>query len=344
MIASAPGVAPPQERHITLLVAGLFSGGDGEGTDTSVPARVRRLLARADRIPQTITGLEERLFALFGVAAESGRDLPVAAVTCVADLDVIDGDWWVRADPVYLEPRRDHLVLHACPELDAAEAGQLVTELNTFLAQDGWQLRATHPQRWYLKPPAAAEIATTAIGAAIGRDIYPLLPRGPDQRRWRTRLNELQILLHNAPVNAARIAQGRLPANSVWFWGSGRLPELGPGPVCWTTVWADDPLSLGLARLAGHPARPLPPETGQGLRTACQGNDLVVLGDPANVTDTRHLRINDWLMPLAESVDRGELDSLTVLADAGPKFHYRRRHRLRVWRRARPLSAWRGAA
>jgi len=72
----------------------------------------------------------ERLFALFGIAPEAGQDLPVAAVTRVADMGVIDREWWIRADPVYLEAGHDSLVLHAGLGLTPDEAAQLVAELN----------------------------------------------------------------------------------------------------------------------------------------------------------------------------------------------------------------------
>ena len=342
MNADSPAVAFPTEKHVTLLMAGLFSIDGKEDASRPASARLHRLLARADRVPHAATGIEARLFGLFGVTPEHDRDLPVAAVTRVIDLDARDSEWWLRADPVYLEAHRDRLVLRAGETLDRSEAEQLVAELGAFLAQDGCQLLAPHPQRWYLKPPTQADIATTAISDAIGRDIYPLLPRGPDQRRWRTRLSELQTLLHRSAVNATREAQGRLPVNSLWFWGSGRLPQL--GPVNWSTVWADDPLTLGLARSAGHPSRPLPPEAEQVLAAAGPGNELVVLGNPAERTNATLHRIDDWLDPLIEAVHRGALGSLTLLTDVGPGFCYRRRHRLRVWRHTRPLSAWHGAA
>ena len=47
-------------------------------------------------------------------------------------------------------------------------------------------------------------------------------------------LNEVQVLLHQHPLNAARQTRGLPPVNSVWFWGAGRLPAPGPSP---TAAW-----------------------------------------------------------------------------------------------------------
>ncbi len=335
MNAALSAIEVPSTRQVTLVAPGLFKGTEAEA---GAPAAfLQRLLARADHEPRSITGFEARLFDLFGVLPEPGRDLPVAAVTRVADMGVVDNNWWIRADPVYLEPRRDSLILRAVSGLSAGEAERLAAELNESLALDGWLLRAPHPQRWYLKPPAEAEIVTTALADTVGRDIAPLLPRGPGHKAWHTRLNELQILLHTSPVNAERETQGRLPANSVWFWGGGRLPRL--GETRWSAVWANDPLSLGLARLAGVPAQPLPPGIERGWPRDA-GQQLIVLTGPGD--DHGHTRqlAKTWLEPLCAAVHRGDLDSLALLSDSGPQFRYCRRHRLRLWRRQRPLPAW----
>lgn len=335
MNASLSGIDVLATRQVTLVAPGLFKPASAEGVTHAT--LLMRLLARADHEPQPVTGFEARLFDLFGVIPEVGRDLPVAAVTRLADMGVVDNDWWIRADPVHLEPRRDSLILRAIPELIASEADCLAAELNESLTLDGWLLRAPHPQRWYLKPPAAGEIVTTALAEAMGRDIAPFLPRGPDHKAWHTRLNEIQILLHTSPVNAEREAQGRLPANSVWFWGGGRLPRL--GETRWSRVWADDPLSLGLARLAGVPAQPLPSSIEHGWPPD-EGRQLIVITGLGADHEAVRKMARTWLEPLSAAVHRGDLNSLELVSDSGPRFRYRRHHRLRVWRRRRPLHTW----
>lgn len=334
MNASLPTIESPPPRQVTLVVPGLFKAANA--ASMAHAPLLQRLLARADQEPQSVSGFEARLFQLFGVAAEPDRDLPVAAVARVADMGIVDNNWWIRADPVYLEPRRDSLILRATSELNAGEADRLAAELNESLALDGWLLRAPHPQRWYLKPPAETGIATTALADAIGHDISPLLPRGPDHKSWHTRLNEIQILLHTSKVNVERETQGQLPVNSVWFWGGGRMPRL--GEPRWSKVWADDPLSLGLARLAGIPAQSLP-NAERGWPMA-EGHQLIVLTSlTADKEAVQQLSLT-WLEPLCAAIHRGDLNSLVLLSDSGPGFYYRRHHRLRLWRRHRSLQAW----
>lgn len=330
-------------RQVTIYIPGLFAG-------PSAPEPVLRLLGRADQLPGGAEGDTQRLFALFGIVPQAGQDLPVAAVTRVADMGVIDRDWWIRADPVYLEPGRDSLVMHAGLGLTPAEAERLVAELNESLSQDGWLLKAPRPERWYLKPPAAAAITTTPLAAANGRNVHSLLPKGADHKAWHMRLNEIQILLHTSPVNVARDARGAMPANSVWFWGGGRLPQ--PGVEEWARVSADEPLSLGLARLAGVPSGPLPANGEALLAQPGDGEQLLVLGLSTPILSQADAEawqaalerlVHDWLTPLVAAVHTGALAELTLLSDVGASFRYRRLHRWRFWRRPRPLAAYRVA-
>ncbi len=322
----------PAACQVTLLLSGLPSA--TTHADRRWPA-LASLLARADRLATPPLGFEARLFDLFGIAVPSDADLPIAAVTRLADMGVVDREWWIRADPVHLEPGRDSLVLHPV-SLTAAEATRLVDEVSESLVPDGWLLRAPHPQRWYAKPPQAPTLVTTPLADVIGRDIRDLLPRGPDGRAWHTRLSELQILLHTASTNAGREARGARPANSVWFWGGGCLPQ--PGVAPWTQVWTNEPLAQGLARLCAVPAAPLSANGKEWLAALPPGHHLLVLdcSQPSCPSD----RLDEqWLAPLRRAVARGRLADLFLLVDRGPQFHYRRTHWLHFWRRTRPLSA-----
>lgn len=326
----APLKSLPPDRQVTLYVPGLFA----------VPAKplaLRRLLARSDRLPGGSDGAMERLFALFSIAPVANQDLAIAAITRVADMGVIDREWWIRADPVFLEPGRDSLILRTGLDLKQEEASQLVAELNESLSQEGWVLKAPHPERWYLKPPAAPNIRTTPINTVIGRDVHPHLPQGDDYKTWHTRLNEIQILLHTSPVNAARQARGVLPANSVWFWGGGRLPR--PGTVHWTQLWGNTVLAQGLARLTGVPNQAVPTNGTQLLSQPITGEHLIVLEQNLmNDAEAFNHLAQDWLAPLVAGVHKNLFDSLSLFSDNGPMLLYRKGHRWRVWRRTKAVA------
>ncbi len=349
----------PSRQRLTLFVPGLFVdplleiARTPQADDIEVSPALAKLLARADRQENLIAGFEPRLFNLFGLDVPAGQDLPVAAVTRLADnvhcanngawMGIVDREWWIRADPVNLEPTRNGLVLQAGLGLNQDETDRLVAELSAALAHEGWQLKAPRPERWYLKPPAAPAITTTPLARAMGRDVQTLLPQGQDHKTWHTHLNEFQILLHTSPVNDARAARGALPANSVWFWGGGRLPQ--PGQTSWVQVASAEPLSQGLARLNAVPTGTVPSDASRWLQAAQgAGDHLVVLNAPDAATGRQaslQQLDQDWLAPLLAAVHAGRLTEFRLLSDTGPALHYQRVHRWRFWRRPQSLSTYR---
>jgi len=44
--------------------------------------------------------------------------------------------------------------------------------------------------------------------------------------RWAALMDKAQAVLAHHPVNAARIAAGKNPANAIWLWGEGKLPKM----------------------------------------------------------------------------------------------------------------------
>lgn len=59
-----------------------------------------------------------------------------------------------------------------------------------------------------------------------GKPIKDCLPKGPCAERYLSMMKRSYELLKDHPVNRARIAAGKNPANSVWFWGEGTKPAL----------------------------------------------------------------------------------------------------------------------
>jgi hypothetical protein len=342
----------PHPDGLYLLIPGLF-GLPRNDLQMQQPARLpalEALLARAERRPEPIRGLETTLFTLFGAETPDEGDLPVAAVTRVLDLGVVDNGWWLRADPVHLAPRRDQLVLSDNHALDLTqdETNGLVAEIMEVYEQDGWMLKAPRPSRWYLKPPRAPKITTTALADVVGSDIHPYLPRGAEAKAWHTTLNELQILLHTAKVNDAREHAGKLAVNSVWFWGGGRLPRL--EPTRWKGLWSTEPVSLSLARLSETPSQSTPHDFKEWLRQRTQsGAHMVVLDmlrpaalyrDAVDWMQLMQQLDRHWFEPLFDGLKRRAIPSATLITDTGQSFTIDSRMARRWWRRRHPLAVY----
>ena len=282
------------------------------------------------------------LFRLFDLQGEKS-EYPVAAVTAAYDgLDAQDG-WWLRADPVYLQPDRTQAILVASDalQLQADESAALIETLNGHFAADGWSFHAPHPQRWYLRLDAPESIATTPLHEVMGQSVHPHLPRGDNQREWHSRLNELQMLLHNHTVNAQRAEAGVIPVNSVWFWGEGKMPVSHPVP--WNHVYSDDAVVLALAQFCDVECTSL----GKFDPDTLQGRCLVVMTECyTSVQDKDVFRWLEclqsiqsrYLSPLSAGLKSGRCNSMCLIPVNGHAYQLKRKQLRHWWQRRRFLE------
>lgn len=232
--------------------------------------------------------------------------------------------YWLCATPVHMQVRRDQMILMP-PQLltiAADEAAALVASLEAHFAADGLEFRAPMPDGWYLRCPERPDLTTTSPELAAGRNVDPLLPAGKDRLDFHRLMNEVQMLLHEHPVNVRREASGAPAINSVWLWGGGTLPSTARAP--WKRVASSRPLERGLARLAGVAAgalEPTPPVEG-----------LYVLPEAAEQA---------WAEPLLAQIESGELDRLDIVAQQTGRalqWTLRRSDLWKFWRRTRSLE------
>ena len=108
----------------------------------------------------------------------------------------------------------------------------------------------------------------------LGEKIGPLLPSGCENAAVLKGLMALahEILDHH-PLNEARRAEGKLPANGIWFWAEGtavELPAFEPQYGKRGAVISAVPLCVGIGALTGVPAIDVPGATGE-LETNYEG-------------------------------------------------------------------------
>lgn len=341
-----------RDRHLVLVVPGLC----GPESDPPVsdylrdrrPAALDRLLSRSQIAADSGIGLDATLGQLFGLAVEADRELPVAALTSLADTGQPAAAWLMRADPVHLRADQSCLRLFDSHSftISREEADDLVAAFNAHFRDMGWELTAPQPQRWYLSLPHPPALQTFSLDRVAGQDIDPCLPRGDDAAHWHTLLNEIQMLFHAHPVNAAREARGAPPINSIWPWGGGTLPAgLQPRTM---RLLADHPLATGLARHARLAFAPLPETVGELLAGPDDGHTLLVddrlewpmhYGDIETWLDTLQALEADWFAPLLEALRDGALATLEIHPCTGRGFHVTRAGLRRFWKPVRPYEA-----
>ncbi|GAB2547064.1 phosphoglycerate mutase [Rhodanobacter koreensis] len=281
---------------------------------------LRELLARADRLAEGTAGYLGGLGEHFqGVDAA----LPAAALT----REWLAGDagdaTWLAADPAWVQPDMNGVRLLACGQLqlDMAEAQALAAALLPVFDEAGLQLDISTPDRWHLKlPPGTSLPAFAAPEQALGEDLSQHLPAGAEGRRWRVLLNEIQVVLHQHPLNAQRRARGLAPVNSLWLWGGGSLP--GPLYSDLRGVISDD---LLLRALAAHAGVAHQPRTAEIVAAASTGWLIDLQDLPAGEIAAR------WWPVLQPLLDR---QPVVLHFASAERWQRKPWHRWRIWRGA----------
>jgi hypothetical protein len=333
--------------HVELVVPELFQA------EAPAPA-LEILLARGRRTSCAAASLETWLGRAFGLHELDSGDLPIPAGALTAHAHGLNpgADLWLRADPIHLRADRDCVLLmpNQAFSITAAEAGGLAAALTPWLAGK-FALHAVRPDQWCLRIEGAGQSAASAkppIDLA-GANIDPHLP----PKQWHPLLTELQMALYEHPANTAREQRGEPVINSVWLWGAGKLPAAASGP--WQSVSADDPVALGLGRLAGMRHRaPGAGATDWLERAPEEGRHLVVLDGLRGVhalgdRDALAKRLQDlesnWFAPLLAALRSGRIGMLTIhIPEAAASFETARGDLRRFWRRPRPLATYMVAA
>ena len=335
---------PPNRLH--LVIPGLF-GPLGRLEEAGIEPRtpiLETLLARADRSGARGDDYLSTLFGLFGYDAPQGTDWPSAALCRLAEGGGPDAGYWLHADPVFLKPDMDRLLLFDGRSLEIAseEAKGLGELILGHFADQGWRLEQAAPDRWYLRLPEAPALETHPLHRVTGRNLFPFLPEGADRSRWRGLLNEIQMLLYHADVNQARRAAGRPEINGLWLWGGGRLPAAANSGR--QRVYTDHPLAAGLARHAGVELQALPGHLDQAEIT---GDCLMYRDDllqPLLVADaatwSRNLeRLESLLETLGDALRRNRIEALLLYPCNGHSYRITRSGLRRFWRRRKPIAA-----
>ncbi len=298
-------------------------------SDEVAQGMLARAFARGDVAAPASPGREA---AVRGTFAWLGRGLPTAALTREADVGDAAGAAWLRADPAHVRADMTTARMLACGALGLTdeETEAIARELKPLFGDSGLLFDTPRGDRWYLRALPGSELVDAADpDEAIGDDLKLHLPAGAAGKRWRVLFNEVQVVLHNHPANAARARRGAVAVNALWFWGAGSLPEGVRGDVA--RVVTPDPALATLARLAG--AGVVDGDPARAFEDAGEGRVLV------DLATSRGVALEQALQALAQRLDAGRLDTLDLVFESGERVQLSRAHRWRIWRRVTPLRA-----
>lgn len=249
------------------------------------------------------------------------NNFPAATFAMLTQESYDDSKYYMFADPVHLQADIDHAILTSSDDLDlqANDSDSFCMLLNEHFYQDDLFFQCINKDQWVVVSKKKIQLDTAPLTETIGRNINFLLPKGKGSSVWNRVLTEVQMLMHSHDINAVREASGQQSINSVWFHGSGDLPDLSDPPsLC---ICSNDIVFEGLASHAGCDYLPVPLlfETYKDTLLS-QVSDIHVL----HLSDLEHLvnysDVNVWL------------DKLTDVLNAWiyPLIHYANKNNVRV--------------
>ncbi len=158
------------------------------------------------------------------------------------------------------------MIDYSAGEISSEEACALVDFLNAHLASDNVRLHPGFSYRHCLVLRHAEDGAVLTPPHDIStQSTAGHWPRGTNAELLQHWMRVSHELLATHPINLARIAAGKNPANCVWFWGEGRKPALSPfrekTGLCGAVVSAVD-LIQGIGTCAGMQILRVPGATG----------------------------------------------------------------------------------
>jgi hypothetical protein len=349
--------------NLHLLVPSLFwpdATLTGIYRDLPLPA-LENLLAKSTctdddtKAPERSEGLEAWLCRAFNVTRQ--QDWPVAPITLTLDGDgkvKVQDEYWIRADPVHLHIEHNQILLADSRvfRISSQEADQLTELLNQHFAASGQEMvfLPLRPDRWYVRAAKIPPAKTHLLGEVANKSINELLPFGENAGLWSGLFNEIQMLLHEHPLNQLREARGEPAINSVWFWGGGSMPKRIVSH--YTHVWSNHMLAGSLAAASGADYAQLPADAAACLQCTTSGNQLAVLDvllGKAQYADAYGWRESlknleqNWFEHSLAMLKQGRIDQLTVTAIGETRtrnFTARTGDLRKFWRKTKPISTY----
>ena len=196
---------------------------------------------------------EQWLARTLGLSPEG---LPAFAAAAMRGfgLDPAGGTWYI-VNPAHIQIARSHSMMADLRHLGLSEdeSRALYQAARPLCEEIGHPLLYGDAQTWFLRADDWTGIEAATPDTVVGMDLSDFVPRGKQALPLRRLQNEVQMLWHTHPVNAAREAR-RLPGvNSFWLWGAASDATRAAGRVASIGVpgWVRGLSSEALASLDG---------------------------------------------------------------------------------------------
>lgn len=265
-----------------------------------IPANLNRWLNKA-QFEANDAGYYQQLIELFSARPSSSNSLPLAALRGGRANSIC-------ADPCYLHPDRDKLRLfYQDLDISMEEAQALCERVQGLFDEFGARLTVLTSEQWLLELDQPVEVEFSKLEGLHGQTVSGFLPKGVTERDWIRLWNEVQMALFDCPENQAREAQGKVPINSLWFWGQGTLPDL----KRWQHVSGGEEVLKKLAE-ESHSLF-LPDASTYGQINTDNAMHVIAFDKQQDWQLQIETFCQDWLTPAFQALKRWQLKELKVI-------------------------------
>lgn len=300
-----------EKPSVTIIWPGLATAMQ-EINQSLVPEKLNKLLKKAHFIATEHT-YERELIQLFSANNLSGPDLPIAQLRNPGQLSLC-------ADPCYLHADRDRLLLFPINDLTMEEGTQLRESIQPLLNDFNAQLVPNDLNHWSIWLETMPDIALTAMPSLIGQSIASALPSGTEQNDWLRLGNEIQMALFEHPVNQQRQSAGKLPVNSLWFWGKA---DWQPQANTWQQLYGDAALFKSLASATSTILQPISEWKSTKTMT---GKQLLVFAEldlQNNWAQRLEQNTTQYILPLVHKLRRYQIRQLRLIIPQHGQYYWR---------------------
>jgi hypothetical protein len=329
----------PRPFSLTLIAPDLVAG--AEADPSANHALLARIAGRGEvshRWTPT-TADEGRLQgwqrALLNALSLDGLTHPSAGTSALgAGIEHAASDW-LHAQPVHLAAGLNEVTLVPLRGelgLSADEFAAIAPTLREHLADTKVRFHQTRANQWLIGSQDEWKVRTVATEFAINTDWNTALPQGEDAGQIRRLMTEMQMLLHDHPINQRRTSRGIPTVNSLWFWGNG--PVKRETKIQRLNCVGDNEYLDGVCLLHGWKVS-APTTIVDGLADIRDRDGMVCVIGCADMNELE----SGWLSPAIAELKRGSVDRVKVVIDAWELSIDRWRLR-RFWRRDRSPGQW----
>jgi len=230
-----------------------------------------------------------------------------AALTWRGEGGVARDGTWMNISLVHFSAGLNDVQIFPADDVAEEQLQQLMSALQPLLSLSGFELHRTASGRWYLWCETVLDVEIPAVERGFSTRSYNVLPAGRDAAALRRLLTEIQMVLHQHPVNQQREAHGMPSLNAAWLSGAGALTSATTSTL--QRIVSDEPYVMGLCEFVNANCFPVPGDVNELLQS--RSDDMVII---MQVQDAEQFD-SQWLRPLLSAVNRGQVELFHLYLD-----------------------------